>query len=74
MPATLHVTCHTTAVIMLLSSFRPAHILVLPYVLADVVSGEDPISEGVIIVLLKNMSEPWARVRCVWELASSNKM
>ena len=58
MSATLHVTCHTTAVIILLSSFRPAHILGLPYVLADIVSGKDPISVGVIILLLKNMSEP----------------
>jgi len=68
--ATLHVTCHTTAIIMLFSSFRPAHVLVSPYVLADGVAGKDPISLGVIIVFHKNMSESWVRVRCVWDLAS----
>jgi hypothetical protein len=73
MSAALHVTGHTTAIMMFLLSFRPAHVLVSPYVLADVVAGKDPISVGVIILLLKNMLESWVRVRCVWELASLNK-
>jgi hypothetical protein len=74
MSTTMHATFHKTAIIKLLSSFRPAHVRVLPYALAAVVAGRDPISVDVIILLLRNMSELWVRMSCVWELASLNKM